>query len=181
MKKFCMMLFLTAMISVFIPNSAMAGGFGNSVLPGPHHFFLAVQPAITVEPFDNKSDTFDVNILPLIVEFPLTESLGMRFNPIVNLQFTPGQEAGISHTGVGVSLPFYSRQKRTEVPRYVGFFYGPHTGLTYNFLDEHYSLFSRRCGLWLSFRRTVGVKHMFSGRRYVFHLSGRKSRSPCAS
>lgn len=94
---------------------------------------------ITVEPYDDHYSTVEINILPVVYEGILTKRMGLKVYPLFNYQINPEINNSISHTGAGLSLPVYFKE-REEILPYSGLFMGPHLGYTYNQTDMNNSL-----------------------------------------
>jgi len=75
-------------------------------------FFLGVNPSVTVEPFYEKGE-FDVNILPLVYQRPLTKMFDFRLISTLNLAVR-NDGNGISHMGLEAGFPIYLKAKENK-------------------------------------------------------------------
>lgn len=99
--------------------------------------FLGLQPAITQEPFYDKGE-FDINIIPLTVEFPVSKSIDLRFTSIVNYHI--GGKEGVSDLGLQLVAPVFFLDKREAInTKSGGFYLGPLLGFGRNLLNDHYT------------------------------------------
>jgi len=68
-------------------------------------------PAVTYEPWDGK-DRLDINVLPLDIQWSLTEYVSFRGRSIANLRWENQSLVGLSNLGLEVSLPVYWGPKK---------------------------------------------------------------------
>jgi len=104
--------------------------------------FWGVNPSVTVEPFYEKGE-FDINILPLIYQTPLTKRFDFRLISTLNLAVR-NDGNGISHVGLQAGLPMYFKAKESQTELSRGLFIAPIVSLGRNHLEQHNSL-----GLWV--------------------------------
>jgi len=97
--------------------------------------YVGIQPAITVEPYDEYRNTADINIFPFIFEMAMSKHISFKISPIVNLQLRPEYPSAISHLGAGLTVPYYFSKKNSEEGQR-GFYAGPHLAATYHQLDR---------------------------------------------
>ena len=98
--------------------------------------FLGIQPSITIEPFYEDGE-LDVNILPIVLEFPIGNRVDFRILPLMNYHFG-GEEQGLSDVGFFTVLPiFFKSQEESRYP--FGFYAGPVLGLGRNLINDHYT------------------------------------------
>ncbi len=104
--------------------------------------FIGINPSVTIEPFYEKGE-LDVNILPIVYQFPLSKRLDFRVTSICNLGI---RNAGnrISHFGLEFATPFFFKKKDDRRESSQGFFLAPIVSLTRNQLEAHNSV-----GLWV--------------------------------
>lgn len=94
-----------------------------------HRVLLAGQLAVTAEPGEDGGPTIGVNVLPVVLEWALTDRVGLRLSSVLNLQVA-GPATGLAHRGGALVLPVYlsSRQERAHH----GFYVGPMAGFALN-------------------------------------------------
>ncbi|MFC2090359.1 hypothetical protein ACFLT1_06240 [Bacteroidota bacterium] len=99
--------------------------------------FIGFQPGITIEPFYEKGE-FDINLIPFVVELPLSKRIDMRFVSLSNYHF--GNEAGFSDIGINTILPIFLIKKESIIDRSEGFYLGPVLGLGRNLVNNHFTI-----------------------------------------
>ena len=99
--------------------------------------FLGFQPGITVEKFYEKGE-FDINILPLVLQVPLSNRIDMRFVSLANYHF--GNGSGFSDIGINTIVPVFFKKKESLIDRSRGFYLGPVLGLGRNLVNNHYTI-----------------------------------------
>ena len=109
-----------------------ACGFSQNKLP----IFVGFQPSVTVEKFYDKGE-FDINIIPLVVEFPIAKRIDFRFANVANYHF--GGNNKFSDIGFQILTPIFFKKKNERDFRSYGFYASPVLGLGYNFRDNHYT------------------------------------------
>lgn len=100
-------------------------------------FLVGFQPGITVEPFYEKGE-FDINVLPLIIQIPLSKRIDMRFVSLANYHF--GTENGFSDIGINTILPIFLKKKESLIDPSKGFYLGPVLGLGRNLINNHFTI-----------------------------------------
>ncbi len=123
---------------IFVSLSLFAQSSSEKQNIRPIKFFVALQPAVDIEPFDEFRNSFDVNILPIQLEYSLSRKWSIRLAPTAYMQFKPEFPAEISRIGTGVTVPFHFAKKNSE-EGHRGFYLGPHGALTMNRLDNFMS------------------------------------------
>ena len=99
--------------------------------------FVAIQPSVTIEPFYEKGE-LDVNVLPIVAEWPLNHRVDFRVVPTLNYHFSESEQ-GLSDVGSFFVLPvFFKNQEESRFP--FGFYAGPLVGLGRNLINDHYTL-----------------------------------------
>lgn len=98
--------------------------------------FIGIQPSITKEKSYEK-DEFDLNILPLVVEFPVSKRIDLRFTSVLNYHFGNNQQ--ISDIGVQTVAPIFFGINKTIKERSHGFYVGPVLGLGKNIMNKHFT------------------------------------------
>lgn len=89
--------------------------------------YIGVQPEITVEKEYAKGE-FDVNIVPLVFQYWLSESITIRYSNILNVHVNKGLQT--SQIGGQLAFPWYFlHEKESELS---GFYIAPLGALTYN-------------------------------------------------
>ena len=111
--------------------------FGSIFCQTTRNIFIGIQPSITVEPFYEKGE-LDINVFPLIIEFPIGMRTNIKLSPIVNYH-TGGQEKGISDLGMYGVMPIYFNKRESTAAKSYGFYIGPVLGFGRNVLNEHFT------------------------------------------
>jgi hypothetical protein len=83
------------------------------------------QAMVTAEAQEGSDTLVGVNVVPLVVEYAATTSVGIRVNTIFNLEIE-GSEYAAAARGLGVTLPLYLSATAPDGRTYVG----PHLGFT---------------------------------------------------
>ena len=91
--------------------------------------FLGLQPGITKEKFYEPNE-FDINIIPLVVQFPVSKRADVRITTIGNYHF--GTVNGFSDIGIQLITPIYFTKKATTNAASAGFYLGPLVGFGRN-------------------------------------------------
>jgi len=97
--------------------------------------FIGLQPGITSEKFYEK-DEFDINVIPIVLEMPLSERVDLRFTTIGNYHFG-GKKNGFSDLGFQVLAPFFLKKKETINEKSQGFYITPVGGYGRNLIYKH--------------------------------------------
>lgn len=98
--------------------------------------FIGLQPGITKEQFYER-DEFDINVIPLVFQIPLSQRLDFRFVTIANYHF--GTTNAFSDIGFQSIFPFYFKKKETTNSLSSGFYAGPVLGAGRNLINDHYT------------------------------------------
>jgi len=122
--------FTIVTIFLFIICAGNVSGQKNSV-------FFGIQPSITVEPFYEEGE-FDVNLLPLVYERPVSQRVNLRLLPTVNYHFG-GENNGFSDIGFYSVLPIIISKIEPNEKLPYGFYIGPVLGFGRNLLNDHYT------------------------------------------
>ena len=99
--------------------------------------FIGIQPAITVEPFYAEGE-LDVNVFPVVAEFPVGQQIDLRIVPILNYHIG-GEENGVSDVGSYFVLPVFITQREEGEALPHGFYIGPVLGLGRNLINDHFT------------------------------------------
>ena len=99
--------------------------------------FIGIQPSFTKETFYEKNE-FDINIVPLMVQLPITRMVDLRVTSEVNYHFGPTD--GISDVGAQFVAPIYFKKKETSKSMSHGLYAGPVVGLGTNLINDHNTL-----------------------------------------
>jgi hypothetical protein len=99
--------------------------------------FLGLQPSITQEKFYDD-DEFDINILPVTVEFPVSKRADLRFTSILNYHIG-GEEEGISDVSFQMLAPIFFIKKEIVNEKSYGFYIAPVGGYGRNLLNDHHT------------------------------------------
>ncbi len=105
----------------------------------PIQFFIGLQPAFDGELFDEYRSLFELNIIPIQLEYAINRKWSLRISPTVFLQFKPELPAEISKVGVGITVPYHLSKKNSE-EGHRGFYVGPHVALNQHKLDNFTSV-----------------------------------------
>jgi hypothetical protein len=103
--------------------------------------FIGISPAVTVEPFYQHGE-FDINILPLVYQKPISKRVDIRLSSILNYGARKSSDQ-LSHFGVQIAMPVFLKSKDPAKPSH-GLYLAPGTGLTRNILERHNNI-----GIWL--------------------------------
>ena len=98
--------------------------------------FIGIQPGYTKEKFYNKNE-LDINILPVVLEFPVAKSVNLRFTSILNYHL--GDNNQISDIGIHTVAPIFFKKKENVKMRNHGFYIGPVLGLGQNIMNDHFT------------------------------------------
>jgi len=98
--------------------------------------FLGIQPGYTKEKFYEKNE-LDINILPVVLEFPLAKRINLRFTSILNYHL--GDNNQISDIGIHTVAPIFFRKNENVKMRNHGFYIGPVLGLGQNIMNDHFT------------------------------------------
>lgn len=105
-------------------------------------FFLGFQPAVTKEPF-YEPNAFDVNVLPLVIQFPVSKLADLRLTTIASYHI--GKVSAVSDIGFQVIAPIYVLPKKEGInERSRGFYLGPLLGVGRNLKNDHLTI---TCGV----------------------------------
>lgn len=105
----------------------------------PIRFFIGIQPGFGVEAYDEHRYTYDINIIPIQIEYSINNKLSLRLMPRADLQIKPynfGSE--LSRVGLGITIPYHFAKKNSE-EGHRGFYAGPFGSLTMHNLDNFIS------------------------------------------
>jgi len=98
--------------------------------------FIGIQPGFTKEKFYEKNE-MDINILPVVLEFPIAKRVNLRFISILNYHL--GVNPQLSDIGIQAVAPIFFRKNETIKERSHGFYIGPVLGLGQNIINEHFT------------------------------------------
>lgn len=107
----------------------------NVKTPHPLIYQIGVQPAVTVEPFDEYRNSIEVNLIPLVLEYAFHPRWSFRVNPIWNLQIRPEFPAEFSQLGASITLPYHFSKKNSE-EGHRGFYVGPNFAYSKHLIDN---------------------------------------------
>lgn len=100
-------------------------------------YYIGIHPAITVEKFYDKGE-FDLNIVPLVFQLPISKRMDIRLTSIYNYHF--GTKREVSDVGFELASPIFLRKKESRNEYSHGFFISPVFGFGRNLLNEHNTL-----------------------------------------
>lgn len=104
--------------------------------------FIGLNPGVTVEPLYEKGE-WDINIIPIVYQRPLTKRVDARLTTICNLGIrNDGNE--LSHVGLEMAFPLFLKPKESVRQSSKGLFFAPMISLTRNRRENHNNV-----GLWL--------------------------------
>jgi hypothetical protein len=143
---------LTISTLVFLISFQLQSQDREEVFFRPIQFFIGIQPAIDIEPFDAHSrNTVDVNVLPLQLEYAVSDKWSIRMAPFAFAQFKPEFPVEISRIGTGFTVPYHFSKKNSE-EGHRGFYAGPHAAVTMHRLDDFMSTtFAAEIGYYFLF------------------------------
>jgi len=105
----------------------------------PVQFFIGIQPGFSIEPFDDHRYSYDINIVPIHIEYAINRKWSLKLLPKADLLIKPyNLPAEISRIGLGVSVPYHFAKKNSE-EGHRGFYLAPHAALTMHKLDNFLS------------------------------------------
>lgn len=99
--------------------------------------FIGLQPGITAEPYYNE-DEFDINIIPITIQFPVGKRTDLRLTYLANYHFG-GETTGFADMGIQTLVPVYFKAKKNAKDLPKGFYAGPMIGFSRNLLFDHYT------------------------------------------
>lgn len=105
----------------------------------PVRYFIGIHPGLSIIPFDEYRSAFDVNLIPVTLEYALDRHLSIRLHSIWDLQVRPEFPAVRSTTGLEIALPYYFSKKNSEEGQR-GFYGAPVLTPAYHRLNTFYSL-----------------------------------------
>ena len=94
-------------------------------------FYLGLGPDFTTEKEYEKGE-FDVNVLPFVIQYNLTNYIGIRASTVVNLHVKDGTE--VSQVGGQLALPVYIRSEASSPVS--GIYLAPVLGMSHNMISE---------------------------------------------
>ena len=99
--------------------------------------FLGIQPSVTKEQFYDEGE-FDINIIPFVLQMPLTMKFDLRLTTLGNYHF--GGTTGFSDLGLQLIAPvFMFSKKEATNSKSSGFYVGPVLGFGRNLINDHYT------------------------------------------
>ncbi len=98
--------------------------------------FIGLEPAITKEKFYEEKE-FDINIIPIVIQFPVTKRLDLRFTTLANYHFCGDNK--FSDIGLFSVLPIFLKKKEYTSDKSSGFYIGPVSGFGKNLINKHYT------------------------------------------
>jgi hypothetical protein len=106
----------------------------------PVRYFIGIHPGLSIIPFDeyNRS-AFDINLIPITLEYAMNRNLSFRLHSIWDLQVRPEFPAVRSTTGIEIALPYYFSKKNSEEGQR-GFYGAPVLTPAFHRLNQFYSL-----------------------------------------
>lgn len=106
----------------------------------PVQFFIGIQPGLTVVPFDDYRSAFDVNVIPVTIEYAVNRHWALRVHTIWDLEIRPENfPTVLSTVGLEIAAHYYFALKNSE-EGHRGFFVAPVIAPAYHTLNQYYSL-----------------------------------------
>jgi len=100
-------------------------------------FLIGFQPSLTKEKFYEK-DEFDINIIPFVLQLPITKRVDFRYVNLANYHFNGNQ--GFSDVGGEICFPIFMKKKEQTNLKSGGIYLGPLLTVGRNFKNNHYTL-----------------------------------------
>lgn len=100
--------------------------------------FIGIQPSYTAEQFYEENE-LDINVIPLLVQFPVAKLVDLRFVTIGNYHIG-GEENGFSDIGLQIVMPVFFKKKEEVKTPSKGFYAAPVVGLGRNLINDHNTL-----------------------------------------
>lgn len=113
-----------SMLVLMLPARLAAQQAGTSMAAAgsTHRVFLGASLAITAEPDYRPGETaILLNVVPVVAEWALAASVGLRLQALVNLDLKTGK---LGHVGAGLTVPIYLFGSP-----HAGWYAGPYGGL----------------------------------------------------
>jgi len=105
----------------------------------PIQFFIGLQPGFGFEPFDEHKHMYDMNVIPVQIEYSISNRWSIRLMPRADLHIRPyNLPAELSRIGSGLTVPCHFAKKNSE-EGHRGFYAGPHTAILMHRLDNFMS------------------------------------------
>ncbi len=101
-------------------------------------FLLGFNPSVTIEQTYPKG-CFDLNVFPLVIEYPLAKNLDIRAISIVNYGFR-NMGSALINIGAELSIPYYFNFGNTLPAAPSGFFLAAGSAYTRNIYYNHNNL-----------------------------------------
>ena len=123
-------------ISFFLLTLAITANCQNS-----KSFLIGINPAVTIEKSYPKG-AFDLNVLPLVIEFPVVKDLNFRAITLLGYGFR-NYGSALMNVGVEFALPYYFIFGKSKPLHPSGFFVAPGFAYSRNVYYYHnsYSIF----------------------------------------
>jgi len=101
-------------------------------------FLLGLNPAVTIEP-TYSAGSFDVNIFPLVFEYPVISNLDVRVITLFNYGFR-NYGSALINVGAELSIPYYVNFSKNKPVVPSGFFVAAGSAFTRNIYYNHNNL-----------------------------------------
>lgn len=98
-------------------------------------FFVGINPSVTIEPSYPKG-AFDINIFPLVIEYPLVNNFNIRGITVLNYGFR-NLSSALINIGAEVSVPYYFMFGKNKPAVSSGFFIAAGAAYTRNIYYSH--------------------------------------------
>lgn len=106
----------------------------------PVQFYIGFQPGLTVVPFDEYRNAFDINILPVTIQYAINRHWALRIHSIWDIEIRPENfPTVISTIGMELAAQYYLSLKNNE-EGHRGFFLAPVITPAYHRQNEYYSM-----------------------------------------
>lgn len=105
----------------------------------PVRYFIGLHPGLSIVPFDEYRSAFDVDLIPVTLEYAINRHVSFRLHSIWDLQVRPEFPAVFSTIGLEIAVPYYFSKKNSEEGQR-GFYGAPVLTPAYHRLNQYYSL-----------------------------------------
>jgi hypothetical protein len=107
----------------------------------PVRFYVGVQPGFKPVLFNDYGQyAWDINLIPITVEYAINRRWALRVHSIWDLEVRPDNyPAALADVGIEIALPFHLALKNSE-EGHRGFFIGPVLNPGYNRQNDYYQL-----------------------------------------
>lgn len=105
----------------------------------PIQYFIGIQPGFSYEPFDEHKYSYEINVIPIIIEYAINNKWSISLSPTADMLIKPyNLPTELSKIGLGISVPYHFAKKNSE-EGHRGFYVAPHGELNMHRLDDFMS------------------------------------------